>query len=169
MMTMRTFVLLAVAAIFASTMRAADPRIVETTSGIVGLARRQMAMLNVVDDGATGSPPLYALLAILDGTSNVLVYRTVALTRGKVESLAFRQDGSAERIPVRALVRFYGARTDVSKPFLVTFELVDDDDGKTKTVISCPNDFAFAGNPGGRGDVFNCPTECNVKLVAPGS
>ena len=167
-MMIRTLTFLSVVAILASTMQAADPRIVETTSGIVGLAPRQTAMLNVVDDGASGSPSLFALLAILDGSSRVLDYRTVALTRGKVESLRFRNDG-AERIPMRALVRFYGAPTDVSKPFLVTFELVDEEDGKTNTVISCPNDFAFAGNPGGRGDVFNCPTECNVKLVAPGS
>lgn len=168
-MMIRTLTFLSVVAILASTLRAADPRIVETTSGIVGLAPRQTAMLNVVDDGASGSPSLFALLAILDGSSKVLAYRTVALTRGKVESLPFHHDGSGDRIPVRALVRFYGAPTDVSKPFLVTFELVDEEDGKTKTVISCPNDFAFAGNPGGRGDVFNCPTECNVKLVAPGS
>jgi hypothetical protein len=166
-MSIRSLSFLAVAAIFASAAGAQDPRIVETTSGIVGLARGQTALVNVVDDGSEGSGPLVAVLSIADGTSNTILFRTVTLTPGKMESLELKHDGRIGRMPVRAVVRLQGAPTDESRPFHVTFELVDRS-GAARAVISCPNDFAFAGNPGGRGDVFNC-TDCNVELVSPGT
>lgn len=153
----------AVAAILASAASAQIPRIVQVTSGVVGLGRGQTAVVNVVDDGSVGSDPLVAVLSILDGTSNTIMVRTVTLTPGKVESIALKHDGRVGRMPVRARVQLQGPPTDESRPFHVTLEVVDRS-GATRAVISCPNDFAFAGNPGSRGDVFMC-TDCDFTIA----
>src|SRR5262245_64659695 len=116
-MTRYLFSFLSIGAVLASTAMAADPRIVDSLSGVVGLAPGQTAVLNVVDDGSSGSPALTATLAIFDGKSNLLAIRTVALTRRTVESLSFRHDGRAGRIPLRGLVRPTGNPADVSQPF----------------------------------------------------
>lgn len=160
---MRLLSILAVAAILASSAGAQIPRVVQVTSGVVGLGRGQTAVVNVVEDGSEGSSPLVAVLSITDGTSNTIMVRTVTLTPGKVESIALKHDGRVGRMPIRARVLLQGEPTDESRPFHVTMELVDRS-GATRAVIACPNDFAFAGNPGGRGDVFMC-TDCDFTIA----
>jgi hypothetical protein len=143
----------------------------ESTTGVVGFTRGQSAVLNVLDEGAAGGVPLYAVLAIVNGDGEVLGHKEFVLSRGKAVRLEVHRDNIVEklpRIPIRGIVRLYGRDTDVSKPYHMTLEIVDDDTGRTGALMSCPSDFAFAGNAGGRGDVFFCPPpECNLRLITP--
>lgn len=146
-------------------------KVLESSTGIVGLAPGQTVVLNVLDEGAPGSIPLYAVLAIVNGDGQVLGHKQLALPRGKTVMLEVHRDDIIEklpRIPVRGILRLYGRETEVSKPYHMTLEVVDDDTGRTGSLMSCPSDFAFAGNAGGRGDVFSCPPpECNLRLITP--
>jgi hypothetical protein len=146
-------------------------KVLEASTGIVGFSTGQTAVLNVLDEGGAGSVPLYAVLALVDGDGGVLGHKELLLPRGKGVMLQVHRDDvihKEPRVPVRAIVRLYGRETDISKPYHMTLEIVDDDTGRTGSLMSCPSDFAFAGNAGGRGDVFFCPPpHCNLRLITP--
>jgi hypothetical protein len=169
----RTLLLAALFALagVASLAGALDIRVVEMRTSIVGIARGQTAVLNVLDDAATGSTPLYAILALVDGDGKVLAKKTVALERGKVQMLELGRDAidaRTVRVPIRGLVRFYGRRSTVAKPVHVSLELVDDETGQTGAAMFCPSDFQFAGPNMGRGDAFSCPPPaCTLDILAP--
>jgi hypothetical protein len=121
------------------------------SSGMMGLAARQTARLNVVNIGVVGASPLPCVLAIafVDSNSKVLKQTFVSLGSGKAAflELSLTDIGSSDRTAIRGigynplLTPGSAIPQPLSCNLLPTLELFDVDTGRTLAILG---DFAKA-------------------------
>jgi hypothetical protein len=122
------------------------------SSGMMGLAARQTARLNVVNIGVAGTSPLPCVLAIafVDSNSKILKQTFVSLGSGKAAflELSLTDIAASDRTAIRGigynplLTPVSAIPQPLSCNLLPTLELFDVDTGRTLAILG---DFAKAG------------------------
>ncbi len=142
-------------------------RVLNVSTGLVGLPPGHTAKLTLATVGKKSAPPATARLVILDETDKVLSVENVTVGPGRPASIEVNRDQiprSDDRVPVRASVlNPLGDRA--RRDLVLTFEIFDATNSVSPNfaVLMCPQKI-----PGRNEDVIDCEDPCGCVVGIPG-
>ncbi len=140
-------------------------KVLNVSTGLVGLPAGHTAKLTLANVGKKSAPSASARLVLLDEKNQVLAVRNVTVAPGRPASILVNRDQiprSDARVPVRASVlNPLGPRA--RNDLVLTFEIFNPTNAASQNFTTCPVEIPI--HPG---EVIDCESPCGCVVGFPG-